>query len=121
MLLSATDELIGVAAHERATLVSDSGDRIDATKLEVAALSKRWQGRRFSTGERASDVLMSALMTDVATCMPPRHARIFGVVHRDNWRSVGLCRRYGLTEEMKGLDPSYLRLVTAHQPDTPNL
>lgn len=121
LLLSDTNELIGVAAHERTTLVTGRGVAFDATKLEVAALNKQWQGRRFSTGERASDVLMSALMKDVVTRMPPRYARIFGVVHKDNRRSVGLCRRYGLTEEMTSRDPDYRRLVTPHQTDIPNL
>lgn len=44
--------------------------RFDATKLEVAAIARPWQGHHFSTGEYASDVLMSAVMTDVSARMP---------------------------------------------------
>src|SRR5712692_9841403 len=73
------EELFGVAAHERVSLRANDGTLFNATKLEVAAIARPWQGRRFSTGERASDVLMSAVMTDVSARIPPRNARVFGV------------------------------------------
>ena len=43
-------------------------------------------------------------------------ARVFGIVHKGNQRSISLCRRYGLVEEMSSPDPNYRRLVTAHRP-----
>lgn len=92
--ISATGEMFGVAAHERVTL-GDDETRFDATQLEAIAIARPWQGYRFGTGERASDVLMSAVMTDVAR-VPPRDARVFGIIHRDNHRSLALCRRHGL-------------------------
>jgi hypothetical protein len=113
--ITASGELFGVAAHER-VMLGVGETRFDATKLEVAAVARPWQGHRFSTGERASDVLMSAVMTDVSARTPPRYARVFGIVHRDNHRSVALCRRHGLVEEMSSPDPSYRRLITEHRP-----
>lgn len=113
--VTATEELFGVAAHERVVIESPTA-QFDATKLEVVAIAKAWQGRQFSTGERASDVLMSAVMTDVSARVPPRDARVFAVIHQDNHRSLALCQRYGLVEEMTRPHPDYRRLVTAHRP-----
>jgi hypothetical protein len=113
--VTATGELFGVAAHERVTLGSGE-TKFAATQLEVAAIARPWQGHRFNSGERASDVLMSAVMTDVSARVPPRDARVFGIVHRDNQRSLALCRRYGLIEEMSSPDPSYRRPMTEHRP-----
>lgn len=60
----------------------------------------KWQGHSFPEGERASDVLKSAVMTDVSARAPARDARVYAIVHEDNHRSLALCRRHGLTEEM---------------------
>jgi hypothetical protein len=81
----------------------------------VVAIARAWQGRRFHSGERASDVLMSAVMSDVSARVPPRDARVFAVLHEDNARSLALCRRYGLVEEMSRPHPHYRRVVTAHR------
>jgi hypothetical protein len=109
--------LVGVAAHERVVLQGPEGKPFDATKLEVVGITTSWQGRRFASGERASDVLMSALMTDVSARVPSRDARVFAIVHEDNKRSLALCQRYGLVEEMSRPHPSYRRIVTAHRYD----
>jgi hypothetical protein len=116
--VAASGELFGVAAHERQILQGGDGTQFNATKLEVAGIATPWQGRRFRAGERASDVLMSAVMTDVSARVPQRDARIFAIVHQDNQRSFALCRRHGLTEEMSRPDPSYRRIVTPHRPRT---
>jgi hypothetical protein len=113
-LVAGTVELVGVAAHEQVVLESPTA-RFDATKLEVIALGRSWQGRRFGGGARASDVLMSAVMTDISARVPPRDARVFAVVHEDNHRSLALCQRYGLVEEMSRPHPNYRRLVTSHR------
>lgn len=112
-----TSALIGVSAHERVILQAGNGETFHATQLEVVALSTDWQSNRFSTGERASDVLMSATMSDVKARVPPRFARLLAVVHQDNHRSVAVCRRHGLTEELSRPDqlPQYRRLLTAHR------
>jgi hypothetical protein len=115
-LVRATGELFGVAAHERVIFQGSNGSLFNATKLEVAAIARPWQGYRFHTGERTSDVLMSAVMADVSARVPSRDTRVFGIVHKDNQRSIALCRRYGLVEEMSSPDPNYRRLVTAHRP-----
>lgn len=107
--------LVGLGAHERSTLQFREETPIAATKLEVAALARSWQGRRFASGERASDVLMSAVMTDVQARVPKRYARVFAVVHEDNTRSIRLCERFGLVEELSRPHPRYRRLVTAQR------
>lgn len=110
--VTATGELFGVAAHERTRLRDPGGAAYNATKIEVVALAAPWQGRRFSTGARASDVLLSAVMTDIVNRVPPRDARVFAVVHTENQRSLALLSRHGLTEEMSSPYPGYRRIVT---------
>ncbi|WP_367137408.1 hypothetical protein [Saccharothrix sp. HUAS TT1] len=112
LLTVPSGELVGVAAHEHAALLAPGGQRIEATKLQVVALSLHWQGRSFESGPRASDVLMSAAMTDIGTRRPPRAARVFAVVHRENTRSLAVLRRFGLTEEMSDATPPYRRVIT---------
>jgi hypothetical protein len=115
LLLDDRFDLIGVAAHERKTLKAPDGETFPASKLEVVALSKAWQGKAFSDGTRASDVLMSALMKDISGRVPPRDARVFALVHEDNKASIKLLKRYGLVYAMDRLDKAYLRLITAHR------
>jgi hypothetical protein len=107
--------LVGIAAHERVTLKYGTSEPFPATKLKVAALTSNWQGKTFQTRPRASDVLMSAVLQDVSNRVPKRDARIFAVVHEDNIRSLALCRRHGLVEELSRPDPKYRRLVTKHR------
>jgi hypothetical protein len=105
VLTAGTGDLVAVGAHERVMLAdSGSGERFAATKVEVVAVAKAWQSRRFDaggaadperTGPRVSDVVMSAVMADVASRVPPRDARVLAVVHQDNLRSLALCHRYG--------------------------
>jgi hypothetical protein len=94
---------------------ASDGNGFAATQLEVVGVALKWQGRSFPAGERASDVLMSAVMTDVSSRVPPRDARVFAIVHQDNHRSLAVCQRHGLTEEMSRPHPSYRRLVTPHK------
>jgi hypothetical protein len=108
-------DIFGVAAHERVFLRAGDGTSFPATKLEVVGIALKWQGRSFATAERASDVLMSAVMTDVSSRVPPRDARIYAIVHEDNHRSLAVCHRHGLTEEMSRPHPSYRRIVTPHR------
>jgi hypothetical protein len=115
LAFAAAGDLFGVAAHERVTLQAGDGIQFHATKLEVVAVALKWQGRSFPTGERASDVLMSALMIDVSARVPPRDARVYAIVHEDNHRSIAVCRRHGITEEMSRPHPSHRRIVTPHK------
>jgi hypothetical protein len=112
LAFTAEGDLFGVAAHERVTLQASDGSQFPATKLEVVRVALKWQGRSFPAGERASDVLMSAVMTDVSSRVPPRDARVYAIVHEDNRRSLAVCRRHGLTEEMSRPHPAYRRIVT---------
>ncbi len=108
-------DLFGVAAHERVILQAGDGTSFPPTKLEVAGVALKWHRHPFPAGERASDVLMSAVMTDVSARVPPRDARIYAIVHEDNHRSLALCQRQGLTEDMSRPHPSYRRIVTPHK------
>jgi hypothetical protein len=96
-------------------LRAGDGTSFAATKPEVVGVALKWQGRSFPAGERASDVLMSAVMTDVRSHVPPRDARIYAIVHEDNHRSLAVCHRHGLTEEMSRPHPNYRRIVTPHR------
>jgi hypothetical protein len=115
LALTTAGDLFGVAAHERVALEASDGTHFPATKLEVVGVALKWQGRTFPTGERASDVLMSAVMTDVSSRVPPRDARVYAIVHQDNHRSLAVCQRHGLIEEMSRPHPSYRRIVTPHK------
>jgi hypothetical protein len=110
-----TRELVGVAAHERTTLQHGADPPFPATKLEVVAIARAWQGRRFASGERVSDVMMAAVMTDISDRVPRRDERVFAVVHEKNVRSIGLCRRHGFIQELSRPHPAYRRLVTEHR------
>ena len=109
-----SNEIVGLAAHERAFLAVTGAKRFAATRLYVVAVSSAWQGRRFANGERASDVVMSAAMTDISARTPPRDARVYAVVHEDNAKSIALCKRHGLVHELSRPEPHYVRLVTGH-------
>ena len=112
LVVTATSELVGVAAHERVILQGSHGVPFNATRLEVIAVTTEWQGKTFESSVRVSDVLMSAVMYDVSRRVPSRDARVFATVHEENERSQKLLRRYGLTEMMSSSTPGYLRLVT---------
>jgi hypothetical protein len=114
-LTKSPQRLFGVAAHERVVLRDRDGTSFHASKLEVIALATKSHGTCFPGGARASDVLMSAVMADVSARVPPRDARVFAIIHEDNHRSLALCRRHGLTEEMSRPHPQYRRIVTAHR------
>ena len=108
--------LVGVAAHERQFIGTNALDKVPATKIYLAAVSSKWQGRKFSSGDQVSHVVMSAVLTDIATRVPPRDPRIFAIVHEQNTRSLALCKRFGLVKELQRSNPSYVILVTHHQP-----
>lgn len=112
LAFTAAGDLFGVAAHERVILRGGDGTSFPATKLEVVGVALKWLGRSFPVGERASDVLMSAVMTDVSSRVPPRDARVYAIVHEDSHRSLAVCHRHGLTEEMSRPHASYRRIVT---------
>jgi hypothetical protein len=107
--------LVGVAAHERTQLRYGKRRVFSATKLEVLAVARAWQGRRFSAGERVSDVSMSAVMSDVSARVPHRDARVFAIVHEQNARSLAPCVRHGFVDELSRVHPEYRRLMTAHR------
>jgi hypothetical protein len=71
----------GSTTHERVILWAADGTSFPATKLEVVGVALKWQGRSSPTGERASDVLMSAVRTDVSSRVPPRDARVYADVN----------------------------------------
>jgi hypothetical protein len=110
-----SNDVVGLAAHERAVLVREGGDTFDATKLYVLAVSRHWQGRSFESGQRASDVVMNAVMKDISSREPPRDARVYGTIDEGNKRSIHLCKRHGLVHELEA-PPHHVRLITEHRP-----
>ncbi len=115
LLESATGNLLGVAAHEKIVLLGPGKKEFAASRLHLLAIVRDWQGRRFGSGERVSDVMFSAALKDITDRVPPRHARVFAVVHEKNERSLKACRRHGFTEELDRVSPAYRRLLTAHK------
>jgi hypothetical protein len=109
---TASGDLVGVAAHERQSLGTNALDKVDATKIHLAAVAKKWQGKTFSTGERVSHIVMNA--ADIATHVPPRDPRIFAIVHRANARSVALCKRFGLVKRLRSDHADYVIFATEH-------
>ncbi|MET0793108.1 MAG: hypothetical protein ABW061_16430 [Polyangiaceae bacterium] len=107
---------MGVAAHEGQFVGTHALDKVPATKIYLAAASSKWRGKKLSNGDQVSHVVMSAVLTDVATRVPPRDARIFAIVDEQNTRSLALCKRFGLVKELQRSNPSYVILVTHHQP-----
>ncbi len=89
----------------------------DTDRPAIRAFSCAWQGRCFNSGGRASDVLLSGALGDIAARVPPRKARVLAIVHEDNARSLAVCRRHGFTEELSRnpMSPFYRRLITAHR------
>jgi aspartokinase len=112
---TASGELVAVAAHERQFLGTSALDKVAATKIHLAAVAKKWQGKAFSSGERVSHVVMNAVLTDIATHVPPRDPRVFAIVHENNHKSRALCKRFRLVKELLRSDPRYLVLATEHQ------
>jgi hypothetical protein len=69
-----TKTLVAVGAHERTTMRYAGQAPFAATKLEVVAVARSFQGRTFPAGERVSDVLMSSTVSDVIARVPPRRS-----------------------------------------------
>lgn len=69
-----TMDLVGLAAHERILLRAVDNTTFEATRLHAVAIATSWQGRRLGETERASDVVMSAAMTDITARVPQRHS-----------------------------------------------
>lgn len=111
-VLDTSGELVGIAAHERTTFESAGQQRTDATKLEVVALPAAWQGRRFESGVRASDVVMFTALTDILSREPTRNLHVVAYVHEENQRSPGLLQRHGFTQEIPCRKPGFRLLST---------
>jgi hypothetical protein len=110
LLLFSKSTLVGVAAHEKKTL--GAGDvTFPARELHVLALSTKWHGKKFTDGRRASDVLMVAALSDIAS-RDGVETRVFAVVHRENQAALRMCERHGLVGEMSSAHPDYRRLLT---------
>ncbi len=113
LAFAAARDLFGVAAHERVTLQAGNGTQFHATKLEVVAVALKWQGRSFphrGAGQRCPHVCLDDRRQRARPAT--RDARVYAIVHEDNHRSIAVCRRHGITEEMSRPHPSYRRIVT---------
>jgi hypothetical protein len=110
LLLFETDAegLLAVGAHHlRAYEVG--GTALDGTYLVVAAIALPFQGAELETGERLSDFVMNALLSDAGDC--GRGDLVTALVARENARSLALCRRFGIDAELPSPDPGYLHLA----------
>jgi hypothetical protein len=110
LLLLRRSNLVGVVAHERKEF-SDAQGSFRARKLQVVAVAKAWQGKRFHDGTRPSDVLMSAAIGDIANRDNP-HTRVIAAVHQENKRSIALLGRHGLSRQVGLVDQEYIWLTT---------
>src|SRR6266508_4021415 len=94
--------LLAVGAHHwRAYEVG--GTTVDGTYLVVAAIALPFQGARLSSGERLSDFVMNALLSDAGT--RGRGDLVTALVARENARSLAVCRRFGIEAELASPDP----------------
>lgn len=110
-----TERVVGVAAHERVTLKAGRRRRRNETRVRRSRdrLAREEIPRR-STRQRCP---YECRDDRHFAARPPRHARVFAVVHEDNVRSIALLRRHGLTDELSRATElsSYRRLVTGHR------
>jgi hypothetical protein len=75
----------------------------------VAAIALPFQGAELETGERLSDFVMNALLSDASDW--GRGDLVTALVARENARSLALCRRFGIDAELQSPDPAYLHLA----------
>lgn len=105
---TAIEGLVAVAAHHwRAYEVGET--TIDGTYLVVAAIALPFQGGRLGSGERLSDFVMNALLSDARD--RSRGDLVTALVARENERSLALCRRFGISAQLPSPDPAYVHLV----------
>jgi hypothetical protein len=110
LLLFETDaeDLLAVGAHHwRAYEVG--GATVDGSYLVVAAIALPFQGARLETGERLSDFVMNALLSDASD--RGRGDLVTALVARENARSLALCRRFGIDAELPSPDPAHMHLA----------
>lgn len=96
------ERLLAVAGHQEEHLLS-AGDgpvyaAIEATRLQVLALSRDDQGRRLANGGRVSDLVLMTLLDDA---LAGRDARVLtAIVARENLRCLTLLERHGLRSQI---------------------
>src|SRR5262249_47568807 len=94
--------LVAVGAHHwRAYEVEDIPT--DGTYMVVAAIAVPFQGKSIQAGQRLSSYLMNALLSDADG--QGRGDIVTALVARDNTRSLALCRRFGIQDEIPSPDP----------------
>jgi hypothetical protein len=87
------DDLIAVGCHSRWGNIDGQPSRL----WLVGAVALEYQGKRLSTGQRASEALVEVVVNDILDRDDPPPAWLAGKVHKDNVRSLGLCDRIGLS------------------------
>lgn len=100
----AVGELVAVAGHTAAALLElTEPNRLRMrdrrlAKLVVVALSLAWQGQRTRGGGRVSDAVMGTAIRDA--CRRHGVEDVFAIAARRNIRSLVLCERNGLTNQV---------------------
>jgi hypothetical protein len=77
-------------------------------RLNVMAVTRELHGHRFDSGEKLSHHFMEALCFDALLIR--QQELISGVVHRDNLRSLEMCRRAGLNLQTRH-GPEFVRVT----------
>jgi len=84
------DQMVAIGCHRRGALQNER-------RFVCAAVRQDHQGRTFSNGERASDVLWAVIGNDIFDRHDDNIVVVSARVHPGNERSLGFCRRIGLT------------------------
>lgn len=106
------ERLAACFAHhpERLVVAAERGTParpLEATRLQLVALSLADQGRRLDDGRRISDLVMASCIADA---IEHRSSAILtAIVARDNLRSLALCQRHGLRSQV-AYDARHVRL-----------
>jgi hypothetical protein len=103
-----TEGLLAVGAHHwRAYEVGAT--TVDGTYLVIAAIALPFQGAQLETGDRLSDFVMNALLSDASD--RGRGDIVTALVAGENARSLALCRRFGIDAELPSPDSAYRHLA----------
>jgi hypothetical protein len=100
--------LVAVGAHHwRAYEVGPTP--MDGTYLVEAAIAVGRQGGLLESGQRLSSYVMNALLGDAD--QRGRGEIVTALVAKENKRSLALCRRFGIRDEISSPDSAYLQLA----------
>lgn len=101
--------LLGVAAHERATITYEGRAEI-MRHIQVIALEAWVQGASDAHGRRLSDLLLSATLEDIADADDPSQ-RPYATVHKQNVASLSMFERAHMVPKFDHPDSANYHVV----------